>query len=195
MSEITGTTVAEHSIDTGGQMPPRQAARRLNLAYRDPVRKIVEEWLAQGMIRESCSPVTSPIVVVKKKDGSIRLCVDYRQLNLLTKRDQYPLPRIDDIKDQLGKKHNLSNFDMFAGYNQLPMTEDSKELTAFTTFMGEYEYNVMPFGLCNAPATFQRCMNQVLHPFLGKFVQVYIDDVLVYSMISSHTWITCRSSS
>ena len=137
------------------------------------------------MIRPSTSPWSSPIVLVRTKDGTLRFCVDYGHLNSVTKADTYPLPRIDDMLDQLGKSTHFSTLDLASGYWQIQVDPASCEKTAFTTHKGLFEFRVMPFELKNAPAVFQHLMEQVLrqlNPEDGPdFVSVYIDDVLVFS--------------
>ena len=156
-------------------------------AYRTPLvkRKLVEEavadMLAEGVIRPSSSPYASPVTLVPKKDGTTRFCVDYRKLNSVTVRDQYPLPQIQDIFDQIGGSTIFSTLDLKAGYWQLPMEEESIAKTAFRCHMGHYEFLRMPFGLTNAPSVFQRTMDKVLASLIGKCVMVYIDDIVIYS--------------
>jgi hypothetical protein len=120
-------------------------------------------------------------VLVKKKDGKLRFCIDYRGLNKLTKKDVYPLPRIDDSLAILQKGQYFSTLDLYAGYWQIPLDENSKEKTAFSTDSGLYEFNVMPFGLCNAPATFQRFMDATMAGLKWKTLLVYMDDIIVFS--------------
>jgi hypothetical protein len=127
------------------------------------------------------SPWSSRIVLVKKKNGKLRFCVDYRGLNKITKKDVYPLPRIDDSLALLQKGKYFSTLDLFAGYWQIPLEEMSKEKTAFSTDSGLYEFNVMPFGLCNAPATFQRFMDATMAGLKWKTLLVYMDDIIVFS--------------
>ena len=156
-------------------------------AYRTPLvkRKLVEEavadMLAEGVIRPSSSPYASPVTLVPKKDGTTRFCVDYRKLNSVTVRDQYPLPQIQDIFDQIGGSTIFSTLDLKAGYWQLPMEEELIAKTAFRCHMGHYEFLRMPFGLTNAPSVFQRTMDKVLASLIGKCVMVYIDDIVIYS--------------
>ena len=138
-----------------------------------------------GVVQPANSPWASPVVMVHKRDGTHRFCVDYRDLNAVTKADTYPLPRIDDLLDQLGKSHYFSTLDLASGYWQIKVHPDSQEKTAFVTPQGLYKFRVMPFGLTNAPAVLQRLMQRVLMglntPEDKDFVAVYIDDVLVFS--------------
>ena len=170
----------EHKIETGNHPPIKQPSRRVPFSVRGEIHKMVGDMLEAGVVQESSSPWASPIVLVKKKDGSLRFCVDYRRLNAITRKDVFPLPRIDDLLDQLKGKSVFSTLDAKTGYWQIRMEESSREKTAFVTSNGLYEFRVMPFGLCNAPATFQRVMQKVLAG-LSEFCSVYIDDILVFS--------------
>ena len=140
---------------------------------------------AIGAVQPSDSPWASTIVLVRKKDGTLRFCVDYRGLNSVTKKDNFPLPRIDDLLDQIGESRYFSTLHLASGYWQIAMDPNSREKTAFITHSGLYEFLVMPFSLCNAPSAFQRLMNRVLfglNPEDGPmFVAVYLDDVLIFS--------------
>ena len=140
----------------------------------------LEEFLSKGFIRPSTSPWGDPVLFVMKKDGSLRLCIDYRQLNRVTIRNQYPLPRIDELFDQLQGSRVYSKIDLRSGYHQLKVRENDVSKTAFRTRYGHYEFLVMPFGSTNAPAAFMDLMNRVFSPYLDKFVIVFIDDILVY---------------
>ena len=172
-------------VDTGDATPRRQPVRRTPFAVRQEVTNQLSKMQSMGVIRPSCSPWASPVVLVRKKDGSLRLCIDYRHLNDKTKSDVFPLPRMDDLLDQLGKSKFFSTLDLASGYWQVQVHPDSREKTAFITHQGLYEFNVMPFGLKNAPAVFQRLMQRVLmglNPDQGPdFVSAYLDDVLVFS--------------
>ncbi|GJX43207.1 putative nucleotidyltransferase, ribonuclease H [Tanacetum coccineum] len=141
----------------------------------------LQELQDKGFIRPSHSPWGAPVLFVKKKDGSFRMCIDYRELNKLTVKNRYPLPRIDDLFDQLQGSRYFSKIDLRSGYHQLRVHEDDIPKTAFRTRYGHFEFTVMPFGLTNAPAVFMDLMNRVCKPYLDKFVIVFIDDILIYS--------------
>jgi Reverse transcriptase (RNA-dependent DNA polymerase) len=145
------------------------------------MRKQIEEGLLSGVIQPSTSPFGAPVLFVAKKDGSLRMCVDYRQLNKITVKNKYPLPRIDDMLDRLAGAKYFSTIDLKSGYHQIRLSDEDVYKTAFTTPFGLYEWRILPFGLANAPAVFQSVMNRTLQPYLGKFAMVYIDDVITYS--------------
>ena len=178
-TELGRTSITMHEINTGDSRPLRQPPRRIPFALRSKVDSLVEDMLSQGVITPSSSPWASPIVLVAKKDSSTRFCVDYRRLNAVTKLDVHPLPRIDDSLDLLAGTKYFSSLDLASGYWQVGMTEQSQEKTAFATYAGLYEFTVMPFGLCNAPATFQRLMEEVLRGLAREKCLIYLDDVLV----------------
>ncbi|KAL5542066.1 hypothetical protein UlMin_009776 [Ulmus minor] len=141
----------------------------------------LQELLNKGFIRPSYSPWGAPVLFVKKKDGTLRMCIDYRELNKLTIKNKYPLPRIDDLFDQLKGAANFSKIDLRSGYHQLRIKDNDVPKTTFQTRYGHYEFLVMPFGLTNAPAAFMDLMNRVFAQYLDKFIIVFIDDILVYS--------------
>jgi len=141
----------------------------------------LQELLDKGFIRPSNSPWGAPILFVKKKDGTLRLCIDYHQLNKVTVKNRYPLPRIDDLFDQLKGARVFSKIDLRSGYHQLRIKEQDIQKTAFQTCYGHYEFLMMPCGLTNAPTMFMDLMNRVFRPYLDQYVVVFIDDILVYS--------------
>ena len=156
------TDLVEMEIVTGDAHPRRCAPRRVPFALREEMARQIDHMQAAGVIQESTSPWASPVVMVRKKDGTHRFCIDYRQLNSITKADTYPLPRIDDLLDQLGQCRYFSTLDLASGYWQIRMSPTSREKTAFITPQGLYEFCVMPFGLTNAPAIFQRLTQQLV---------------------------------
>jgi hypothetical protein len=141
----------------------------------------LQELSDKGFIRPSSSPWGAPVLFVKKKDGTFRMCIDYRELNKLTVKHRYPLPRIDDLFDQLQGSSVYSKIDLRSGYHQLRVREEDIPKTTFRTRYDHYEFQVMPFRLTNAPAVFMDLMNRVCKPYLDKFVIVFIDDILIYS--------------
>ena len=140
----------------------------------------MEELLSKSFVKTSTSPWGAQVLFVKKKDGSLRLCIDYRQLNKVTIRNQYPLPIIDDLFDQLHGAKVFWKIDLRSGYHQLKVRREDVPKTAFRTRYGHYEFLVMPFGLTNAPTVFMDLINRFFGPYLDKFVIVFIDDILVY---------------
>ena len=141
----------------------------------------MEELENKGFVKPSTSPWGAPVLFVKKKDGSLRLCTDYRELNKVTIRNQYPLPWINDLFDQLQGVRVFSKIDMRSGYHQLKIWSEDVPKTAFRKRYGHYEFLIMPFGLTNAPAAFMDLMNRIFQPYLDQFVIVFIDDILIYS--------------
>lgn len=173
--------LTKHFIDVGDSRPIKQPARRLPIAKKKEVEELVKTMEVQGVIERSSSPWSSPIVLVTKKDGSTRFCVDYRKLNQVTKKDSYPLPRIDDTLDAVAGSQWYSTLDLQSGYWQVPINPTDKEKTAFVTPGGLWQFNVMPFGLTNAPATFERLMELVLKGLPWQTCLMYLDDVIIHS--------------
>ncbi|KAJ0492843.1 putative nucleotidyltransferase, Ribonuclease H [Helianthus annuus] len=172
----------EFQIDLApGAAPIARAPYRLAPGELQELSNQLQELLDRGFIRPSSSPWGAPVLFVKKKDGSFRMCIDYRELNKVTIKNRYPLPRIDDLFDQLQGSSFYSKIDLRSGYHQVRVREDDVPKTAFRTCYGHYEFLVMPFGLTNAPAVFMDLMNRVCKPYLDEFVIVFIDDILVYS--------------
>ncbi|GJV74297.1 putative reverse transcriptase domain-containing protein [Tanacetum coccineum] len=164
-----------------GAAPIARTPYRLAPSEMQELSNQLQELTDRGFIRPSTSPWGAPVLFVKKKDGSFRMCIDYRELNKLTIKNRYPLPRIDDLFDQLQGSSVYSKIDLRSGYHQLRVREEDIPKTAFRTRYGHYEFQVMPFGLTNAPAVFMDLMNRVCKPYLDKFVIVFIDDILIYS--------------
>ena len=181
MNSASGrTTMVEHNVRPTDSKPIRLAPYRLPHAYRELVRKEIDEMLAAGIIEPSRSEWSAPIILVNKKDSTLCMCVDYRRLNAASLSDAYPMPRIEDLIDGLGKAKFITTLDLSRGYWQVPMADGARHLTAFTTPFGLYQFRVMPFGLKGAPATFQRLMDTVLQGLQG-FSAAYIDDLAIHS--------------
>ena len=179
-SELGHTDTVKMKIETGTQQPIKLRPYRTPIQNRQVIDKAVDEMLDANVIRRSKSPWSFPVVIVDKKDGSKRFCVDFRKLNQITKPNSYPLPLIDDILALLGKAKYFTSLDLKSGYWQVLMDEKDKEKTAFACHRGLFEFNVMPFGLTSAPAVFQELMSIVLHG-LSHFATAYLDDILIYS--------------
>ena len=174
-------------ISTCDDIPVNQRHRRIPPNQLNEVKEHLQELLDTGLIRPSQSNYASPIVLVRKKNGALHMCVDYRLLNAKVKRDTYPLPRIDESLDVLGGATYFSTIDLASGYNQVEVAPSDRHRTVFTTPFGLFEYNRMPFGLGGAPATFQRVMQTIFRKELLDILIVYLDDIIVFSQdISTH---------
>ena len=164
-----------------GTSPISMTPLRMALVQLQELRVQLHELLDKGFIRPSTSPWGAPVLFAKKKDKTLRLCIDYRQLNRVTVKNQYPLPRIDDLCDQLRGARVNSKINLRTGYHQLRVRETYIPKTAFRTHYGHFEFTVMPFGLTNALAAFMDLMHRVFQPYLDQFVVVFVDDILIYS--------------
>ena len=178
--DLGKTSMVCHDIDTGDALPIRQPPRRVPLAQQAECEKEINEMLRKGVIEPGQSPWAAPVVLVRKKDGSVRFCVDYRRLNSVTRFDAYPLPRIDETLDALAGAKWFSTLDLISGYWQVGLTPEARLKSAFCTRGGLFLWNVMPFGLCNAPSTFERLMETVLRGLHWSTCLVYLDDVVIY---------------
>lgn len=187
------TTIPAANLNTGNHAPIKQCPYQFPPKQNDIIQQQIQEWLDQGIIVPSKSPWSSPVVLVSKKKLNdqdpdekprFRLCVDYRKLNKVTKTDAFPLPMIQDALDQVGPSQWFSIIDLKSAFLQVPLSPEDQEKTAFVTKNGQYQFTVLPFGLKNSPAIFQRLMTNVLGDYLDKFCLVFIDDILVFS----ETW-------
>ena len=175
--ELSRTNLVHHHIDTGNHPPLRSHPHRVPHAQKETIENHINDMLSRDVIQPSASPWASPVVLVPKPYGSSR----FRNLNKITKKDSYPLPLISESLEALGGAKFFSSMDLMSGYWQVEMDPASREKTAFTTHAGLYEFTTMPFGLCNAPGTFQRLMECVLRGLTWQIALIYLDDVLVYS--------------
>ena len=179
--DLGRTDLVEHEIDTGTARPIKQRPCHTPIAFKGEEEKEIQSMLKKGAIRESNSPWSSPVILVRKKGGSTHFCVDYRRLNEVTRTDSYPLPRMEDCLDSLAGAKYFSTVDMASGYWQIKVKDKDQEKTAFVTKSGLYEFVVMPFGLVGAPSTFERCIEKILRHLQWQTCLVYFDDIIVFS--------------
>ena len=177
--DLGQTDYVRHTIETGSAHPIRQPPRRVPVHKRQQVTNLVNDMLNKNIIEPFASPWSSPVVLVKKKDGSLSFCIDYRKVNNVTKKDAYPLPLITDTLDTLARSKWFTTLDLLSGYWQVQLDDAAKEKTAFATKDCLSQFRVMPFGQCNGPATFQRLMDLVLLGLQWSICLVYLDDVIV----------------
>lgn len=171
----------EHTIELEvGAKPVITTPYRCPRKLKDEIEKTIQELSEKGWICPSSSPLASSVVLVKNKDGTMRMCVDYRVLNKKTINNRYPIPRIDELLDELHGAVYFSKINLRSGYHQIRMRKEDVEKTAFRCHYGHYEFLVMPFGLTNAPTTFQSCMNHIFNNQLHKYLLVFFDDILIY---------------
>jgi len=183
IEELGKTRLLPHNIQLKENAAPiKQKSYRLSKIQAEVLKTELVKLLKNKLIEPSCSPWSSPVILVPKKNNKWRMCIDYRKLNNLTVKDAYSLPLIDDILFSIGKKIKVfSTIDLFSGFHQIPMNKEDIPKTSFTTIYGNYQFKVMPFGLCNAPGTFQREMNRIFFPLIGKCMFIYIDDLIIFS--------------
>ena len=180
--ELTPSKLSPHKIKLKARVrPTKQRFYRLTKLKSDILKEELTKLIEKKLIEPSYSEWSSPVVLVPKPNGKWRLCIDYRKVNDVTEKDSYSLPNIDEIFDSLDGAKIFTTLDLYSGYHQILMDEESVEITSFTTKFGNYQFKVMPFGLTGAPATFQREMNKILFPLIGKCVYNFIDDILIYS--------------
>jgi len=164
-----------------GSIPPRKKLYRLSQKEEDILKEQLQQLIEKGFIVPSSSPYGSLVIFIKKKDRKLRMCVDYRALNTQMIKNAYPLPRIDEMFDRIYAGRVFSSFDLTSGYHQVRIKPDDCEKTAFCTRYGQYQFRVVPFGLCNAPATFQAMMHELFQEHLDAFLVIFLDDMLAYS--------------
>ena len=172
----------DHKIELeSGAKPPAMGPYKMAPPELKELRRQLKDLLEVGFIQPSKAPYGAPVLFQRKHDGSLRMCINYRALNRVTVKNKYPIPLIADLFDQLGRAKYFTELDLRLGYYQVRISEGDEPKTTCVTRYGSYEFLVMPFGLTNAPATFCTLMNKIFHPFLDKFVVVYLDDIVIYS--------------
>ena len=180
-NDIGYCDMIKHEIDTGTHRPLATRQWPLPHSTKSIMEEQCDKMLKMNVIEPCASPWRSPSLLVKKRDSSFRYCIDFRNINNVTVKDNFPLPRIDSVLQSLNGSSCFSSLDLKSGYWQIPILEKDRNKTAFSTDAGTFRFCRMPFGLCNAPATFQRLMQVILEPVLNKFAMVYLDDIIIYS--------------
>ena len=181
----------DHKFEFDGPLPPAGPIYSVSKPEQEVLKDYIDDLLAQGYIRPSDSTLGSPLLFAKKKDGSLRPVIDYRKINSVTRKIRYPIPPVNHLLEQVRHAKIYTKIDLRGAFNLIRMAEGHERYTTFRTRYGSFEYLVMPFGLANAPPTFQRMVNDMLHDFVDMFVVVYIDDILVYSSHRSRPHRTC----
>ena len=182
LSGLPPQRVVDFGIELhAGTSPISMTPHKMKLVELQELKVQLQELLDKGFIRPSTSPWGALVLFVKKKDKTLRLCIDYRQLNRVTVKNRYPLPRIDDLFDQLRGARVYSKIDLYTGFHQVRVRETDIPKTAFRTRYGHFKFTVMPFGLTNAPTAFMDLMHRVFQPYLDQFVVVFVDEILIYS--------------
>ena len=179
--QLGRTSLVQHTIDTGDAMPIKQRPYRTTPENKQEIDRQVNDMLQRGVIQESISPWSSPVVLVKKKNGEMRFCIDFRCVNRVTKKDSFPMPLVADTLDALSGTQYFTTLDLKSGYWQIELDPSAREKTAFVTHNGLYEFLVMPFGLTNSGASFQRLMGHILRGLEYRFALIYIDDIIIFS--------------
>lgn len=181
-TQLPHARTQDHHIPlTTGASPVNVRPYRYSPQQKTKIEQQIKEMLKTGVITHSSSPFSSPVLLVKKKDGSWRFCVDYRHLNAITVKDKHPLPVVDELLDEIDGAKWFTKLDLKSGYHQIRLACEDEFKTAFKTHQGMYEFKIMPFGLTNAPASFQSIMNRMLEKYWRKFVLVFMDDILIYN--------------
>ena len=179
-SDLGKSDLMEHEINTGDCTPIKQPPRRIPPHQREIIDQQLDELVANGRVEQSQSPWSSPVVLARKHDGTYRMCIDFRRLNQYTQKDAISLPRTDDVLEALGGAQWFSCLDLASGYWQMPVKEEDKPKTAFSTHRGQFQWRVMPFGLTNGPASFTRLMNLALSGLTWTHCLVYLDDIIIW---------------
>ena len=184
--DLGHTAKVQHTINTGEAFPIGQSVCRMPQLWCEEAMKLLDDTLTRSVIQPSSSPWASPVVLVPKKDGSFCFCIDYGKVNAVTRKDSYPLPRVDETLDTLAWSKWFSVLDLLSGYWQVKVSSDDREKTAFSTHEGLFEFCVMPFGLCNAPSTIQRLIDAVLAGLQWSSCLVYFEDIVIPGSTFQH---------